>query len=101
MTTDTNVSLTASNFELAAAIDDLRAALPKAPVTELRRDEFERQTAAERMQFIRSGGRVVGEAPPRPKAAPKAGSVSRAEFDTWAADRRHGHIKAGHAVHDV
>lgn len=98
--TDLNVSLTASNFELAASIEDLRQSLPKPPVTSYSRREFEAMSAAERMEFVRNRGKVT-ESAPRPKSPPKPGSVSREEFDSWAADKRHGHIKAGHAVHDV
>lgn len=95
-----DLSFTAATLELAATIEDLRQSLPKAPVTELRRDQFEAQSASQRMQFIRNGGKVVGEAPPRPKAVLRDGQIRRSDFDKLGPAERHQLIRGGSAVVD-
>ncbi len=93
------LALANSNAELAQQLAELRERLPAAPVTRLSRTAFDALPANERMDFAKRGG-VLFDAPPPPKPAPKPGSVSRAEFDSWSVDKRHGHIRAGHAIHD-
>ena len=52
------LELSATNSEIAERLEALRQALPQPPVMELRRDQFEAQTAAERMAFCKRGGRL-------------------------------------------
>jgi hypothetical protein len=92
--------LTAATLELSAQIEELRNQMPPKPVTEITRDDFFKLPPGEQFELVRQRVRIFDGPPPaRPK--PTAGSVSRQEFDSWGADRRHGHIKAGRLVHDV
>jgi hypothetical protein len=87
-------------LELAQQVSELRNEMPQKPVTEISREAFFKLPPVEQFELVRRSVRIFdGPPPPRPK--PAAGSVSRAVFDSWSADKRHGHIRAGHAVHDV
>jgi hypothetical protein len=93
-------SQAASMLELAQQVEELRNQMPPKPVTEITREDFFKLPPGEQFELVRRRVRIFDGAPPaRPK--PAAGSVPRAEFDSWGADKRHGHIKAGRAVHDV
>jgi hypothetical protein len=92
--------LTAATLELSAQIEELRSQMPPKQVTEITREDFFKLRPDEQFELVRRRVHIF-DGPPQAKPKPAAGSVSRAEFDSWGADKRHGHIKAGHLVHDI
>ena len=93
-------SQTALMLELAQQVSELRNEMPQKPVTEISREAFFKLPPVEQFELVRRRVRIFdGPQPVKPK--PAAGSVSREEFDSWGADKQHGHIKAGRTVHDT
>jgi hypothetical protein len=94
-----DVSLNASILELGAQIEDLRNAMPKAPVTEMTRSVFFKMPPLQQSEFIRGGGRVFND-PPAPQAPLPKNGIRRADFDKLDHAARHRFILGGNVVVD-
>jgi hypothetical protein len=92
-------SQNASLLELSAQIEELRNAMPKAPVTELTRTDFFMLKPTEQSEFIRGGGKVCND-PPAPRAPLPKNGIRREDFDKMSHPERHKLIIGGSIVVD-
>ena len=90
----------ATLLELTETVQELRAALPEKPKTELSRSQFAAMTPLQQSEFIRREGARVYDDPPAAQAPLPTNGIRRSDWDKLPHPERHRVILAGKIVID-